>query len=93
MIPDEYEVKGSGPRTSVPSRPLFQGVTPESPQFRSVRGDFEPMVANEGEIVGALPQPAVWGTSTRNEAPTKDGPENFGGVHVRRCSITSFKFV
>ena len=80
MMLVQREVEGSSCRTSIPSRPLFQAVTPKTPQFRRVRGDFEPMVTDEEEIVGTPPHSViVWGVSIRDDVPTKEGPEDFRG--------------
>ena len=54
MVPGKHEVDGSGPGSLAPSRPLFQRVSPEIPELRGVRGDLEPMVTDEEEIVSAL---------------------------------------
>ena len=57
---------GSGPGTFIRSCPLFQGIAREAPKLQSVGGDFEPIVTNEEEIVGAFWQSAkVWATSIR----------------------------
>ena len=76
----QHEVDGSSSRTFIPPRPLFQRITPETPKLRSVRGDLEPMVTNEEEIVSALQQ-CTKGEEVfvQDDVPTKDGPENFGG--------------
>ena len=80
MIPAQNEVDRGGPGPLISSPPLFQGVTPETPKLRSVRGDLKPMMTNEEEVVGALPQSAkVWVISIRNDVPTKDEPEDFRG--------------
>ena len=45
-----------------------------------MRGDLEPMVADEEEVIRALLQSAeLWKISTRNDVPTKDRPEDFWG--------------
>jgi hypothetical protein len=54
MVPVQHEIDGSGSGTFVPSRPLFQRVAPETPKLWSVRGDLEPMVTNEEEIISTL---------------------------------------
>jgi len=35
----------------VPPLPFIQTVAPRTPEFRGVAGDFEPVVANEREVV------------------------------------------
>jgi len=80
MVPFQHEVDGSGPRTFIPSRPFFQGVTPETPKLRSVRGDLEPTVTNGDKIVRALRQSTgVGGTFIRNDVPMEYESEDFGG--------------
>ena len=72
----EHEVDKSGLGTFILSCPLFQGIAPEAPKLRNMRGDFGPIVVNEEEIVAALWQSAeVRATSIR--VPTEDDPENF----------------
>ena len=39
---------------AIPSSPILRGITPETPNFRSLRSDFEPMVANKEEVVRSL---------------------------------------
>jgi hypothetical protein len=49
-----------------------------------VRGDLEPMVTNEEEIVRIPLQSAKkWGASIQNNVPTKYGPEDFRGYACR----------
>ena len=72
----QRKVEGSGPRTLVSLRPLFERVAPETPKVWGVGGDLKPMVTNEEEIVRALLQPAkvsCWG-----HVPTKDIPKYLG---------------
>jgi len=58
IVPVEIQdqVERSGPKTVpvMPSRPVLRGVSPETPNLRGRRGDFEPVVADEEEVVRLL---------------------------------------
>ena len=41
------QVERSGSRAVIPSCPALGGVAPETPNFRSARGDLGPVMANE----------------------------------------------
>jgi len=52
--PVQHQVEGSGSGTVMAFPPVLQSVSPETPKFWGSRRDFEPVVANEEEIVRAL---------------------------------------
>ena len=72
-MPFQREVNGDGPGTFVSSQPFSQRVSPVAPEFRCVRGELEPMVTYEEEIVGAFSESIEWGETI---IPT---PEDFEG--------------
>ena len=51
IVAAQYKVERSGPRTAAPPGPIPGSVAPVTPKFRSPRGDFEPVVADEEEVV------------------------------------------
>ena len=58
-------------------RPLLQSVTPKRPKFRGARGDLEPVVANEEEVVRAILHP--------EKVPSRDGvPTKYVAKDLRR---------
>ena len=56
-IDTQDQVERSGPRTMMPPRPVFEGVTPETPKLWGTRGDLEPMMTNEEKVVRFFLQP------------------------------------
>ena len=51
----QYQVKGGGSVAIIAFLPSLQGVSPEVPEFWGAGCDLEPVVADEEEVVGALP--------------------------------------
>ena len=51
VITVQDQVEWNSPGTTAPSGPVLQGVAPETPNLRSPRGDLEPVMANEEEVV------------------------------------------
>ena len=71
----EHQVEWSGPRAMAESSPILRGVTPETPNFRSPRGDLEPMMANEEEVVRSLIQ--LVKAALEGDVPMKNIAEDF----------------
>ena len=72
----EHQVKWIGPRMTVPSSPILRGIAPETPNLWSPRGDLEPMMANEEEVVRSLIQPVK--IPIEGDIPGKDTTKYFG---------------
>ena len=51
FIAVQDQVEWSSPRTMGPSSPILRSTSPETPKVRSPRGDLEPVMANEEEVV------------------------------------------
>lgn len=51
----QHKVEWRGSRTRRPPLPVFQILPPVTPHFRCATGNFEPVVANEKEVVRAPP--------------------------------------
>jgi hypothetical protein len=72
----QYQVEWSGPRTAIPSRPVLEGVAPETPKLWGARGDLGPVMANEEEVMGSLLQPAKF--TLEGDIPTENIAKYFG---------------
>ena len=70
----QHEIDETGSRTLIAPRPLVQAVAPKRPKLRGVGSDLEPVVADEEEIVGPLPQSTKAPFS--EDVPTKDVTED-----------------
>jgi len=73
----QYQVEGSGSGMRIPPRPVLEVVTPEAPKLRSTRGDLEPVMANEQEVVGFFLQPVK--VVLQGDVPTEYLAKDFGG--------------
>ena len=59
------------------SCPVFEGVAPETPKLWIARGDFEPVMKNEQEVVRSRLQPAE--ITFEDDVPTENISKYFGG--------------
>ena len=75
-IVGKHKVEWSGAGTVMALLPVLERVSPETPKFRGVGCNFEPVVANEDEIVRALLQP--FEAMLPNEALDEYLSEDFG---------------
>ena len=57
-------------------RPTLEIVAPETPEIRVMGGDFEPVVANEQEVIGSILQ--ITKCFLEGHVPAKNVPEYFG---------------
>ena len=60
----------------MPFRPILQIVAPATPNLGGTRGDLEPMMADEEEVIGSLLDPVE--DSLGGDDPTENIPEYFG---------------
>ena len=74
LIQDQVEGSSSGMRG--PPHPVLGDVTPKTPKFWSTRGDLEPMVTDEQEVVGLLTQPIK--VILEGDVPMENLAEDFG---------------
>jgi hypothetical protein len=73
--------------------PILNRISPETPKPRGGRGDLEPMVADEEEVVRGLRQPAK--VSIRNDVPSENGSKYLGreeSRHVQQGVSSAFEF-
>ena len=54
LISVQHQVEGADSRMAVAFLPVLQSVSPETPEFRGARCDFEPVMTNEEEVVRPL---------------------------------------
>jgi hypothetical protein len=74
----QHKIDWRGSRTGVLSLPVFQTVTPETPELRGATGDFEPVVTDEEEVVRALSYSGkVVATEVWHDVQMEDVPEDF----------------
>ena len=86
----KHQVEWGGCGTAIVFLPVLERVSPETPKFRSVGCDLEPVVANEEEIVRALPKALEVRRPNEDsgEYVTKDFGRHAGGYVQQRVSVT-----
>ena len=88
----EYEIEWGRLMLKVPSCPIFQVITPETPNLWGARGDLEPVMAHQEEVVRSLLQPSK--ICLAGDIPTENFPEYFGrkSGHVQKRVPSAFEF-
>jgi len=61
---------------AMPTRPIRQGATPETPNFGGAQGDLGPVMANEQEVARSFSQTAE--IVLEGDVPSEDITEYFG---------------
>jgi len=80
----QHQVERGGSGTVMAFLPIFQGVSPETPEFWGERRNLEPVMAHEEEVVRAPSQPVEVTRIQRITCPLNEGPneyfsKDFGG--------------
>ena len=79
FISIQHQVDGDDSRTVMSSPPFLEGVSPETPNLWSARCNFEPVVANEEEVVRPFLKPGEqWAAWVPNEGPSEYVSKDFG---------------
>ena len=88
----EYEIEWGRLVSKVSLRPILQVITPETSNLWGARGDLEPVMANQEEVVRSLLQP--FKGCLAGDTPTENFPEYFGwkSGHVQKRVPSAFEF-
>ena len=75
-VPIQHEINRARwiPKVELPL--ISKSIAPKTPDLRSVRGDFEPVMTNEGKVMGSLLQSAK--PTPKADVSAEDVSEYFG---------------